>query len=89
LIKSATNTLVAWKPADYHGTTLPASKNPSLKGKVKGEIFQSGIAFVISNKLEKTLKKMQAEKLQDSIDEINTIIAQDYDGDDDDEEDTE
>ena len=52
-VQAAANTLVVWRPADIHGTSLqdlgPADPNPAF--------LQTGIAIVTSNRLPSVWKK--------------------------------
>jgi len=58
-IAGASNTLVAWKPSEPHGTSLqdfsPEDEDPSF--------FQRGLAFVTSARLPAIWAKYQAAEL--------------------------
>lgn len=55
-IQAASNTLIVWKPTDWHGTSL-YNLNPFER--TKAEFHQRGLAFVTGNRLANAIAKAE------------------------------
>lgn len=63
-MQNAPNTLIAWKPGKFHGTSLQ-KVNPTLKAT---DSHQAGLAIVTSNRLPAAWKKfLQNEMTQTQV----------------------
>jgi hypothetical protein len=76
LVCSAPNTVIVWKPNDYHGTTLPFV-DPSDRGRVTAPIYQCGYGFVTPPRLLTAVQKSFAtfgdeERRREAV--VNTIL---------------
>lgn len=65
-VRAAANTLIAWQPKDWHGTSLPLM-NPVDSSK---EYHQRGLAFVTSSRLPRAIKLWREGKKREAEDEL-------------------
>jgi hypothetical protein len=60
LICSAPNTAIVWQPRDAHGTTLPWVEH-SDRGRLYGEVYQSGYSFATPDRLLTTINRFKEQ----------------------------
>jgi hypothetical protein len=58
LIKNSKNTLIIWKPTDWHGTTLALTALRERPGTLGGDPYQSGLSFIASDKLKTSIDRV-------------------------------
>ncbi|KAF7771017.1 hypothetical protein Agabi119p4_6991 [Agaricus bisporus var. burnettii] len=65
-IQAAANTIIAWKPKDWHGTSLFLFDS----GNVKKEFHQRGLSFVTSIRIPKLIAALKKDKSTGVEDEL-------------------
>lgn len=75
-IQAAPNTLIAWKPTDWHGTSL-YHINPFEKAQAKHH--QRGLAFVTGNRLANAMAK--GEDIEEEADFVHAAPEKPTEGD--------
>ncbi|KAF7779006.1 hypothetical protein Agabi119p4_3351 [Agaricus bisporus var. burnettii] len=65
-VRAAANTIIAWRPKDYHGTSLF-----SFDGENRGkQFYQRGLSFVTSNRLPKAMQLLKEDKIKEAEEEL-------------------
>lgn len=70
-IQAAPGTLIAWRPKDWHGTSL-FHFNPDIRSPQK-HYHQHGLCIVTGNRVVNTIKKWRAGRLTEA--ELNDLEA--------------